>query len=102
VLGCYISNGGKSFLCMHSTFTDKAGGETRSRILPEIPGGAIVTAPRSQIHNLVTEWGAANLAGRSTWERAELVIGIAHPDFRDELIRAAHKRGIWRRSNKIA
>lgn len=102
VQGCYISNGGKSFLCMHSTFTDKQSGEIKSRILPEIPGGAIVTAPRSQIHTLVTEWGAVNLAGRSTWERAEMVISLAHPDFRDELIEAARKRGIWRQSNKIA
>ncbi len=100
VQGCYISNGGQSFLCMHSTFRDKETGAVKSRILPEIPGGAIVTAPRSQIHCLVTEWGIANLAGRSTWERAERVIGLAHPDFREELIAAAEKRGIWRRSNK--
>ena len=101
VLGCYLSNGGRSYLCMHSTFTDKKTGTVRSRVLPEIPGGAIVTVPRSQIHNVATEWGVANLAGRSTWERAELMIGIAHPDFRDELIRSAQKKGIWRRSNKI-
>ena len=101
VLGCYISNGGKSYLCMHSTFKDKQTGEIKSRILPEIPSGAIVTAPRSQLHNLVTEWGVANLAGRSTWERAEMVIGISHPDFREDLIKAAAKRGIWRQSNKI-
>lgn len=100
VLACYISNGGKSFLCMHSTYKDKNTGETKSRIVPEIPGGAIVTSPRSQVHNLATEWGCANLAGRSTWERAELVIGIAHPEFREDLVKAAEKRGIWRRSNK--
>ena len=48
----------------------------------------------------MTEYGAVNLAGRSTWERAELLVSIAHPDFREELIRAAEEQKIWRRSNK--
>ena len=59
-----------------------------------------VTAPRSQAHFIVTEYGAVNLAGRSTWERAEMLVSIAHPDFRDDLIRAAEQQKIWRRSNK--
>ena len=41
-----------------------------------------------------------NLKGLSTWERAEQIIGIAHPDFRDQLIADAEKMHIWRRSNK--
>ena len=56
--------------------------------------------PRSQAYYLVTEFGIVNLVGMTTWERAEKLISIAHPDFRDELIREAEKLSIWRRSNK--
>ena len=49
---------------------------------------------------MVTEQGIANLTGKTTWERAEAVIGIAHPDFREDLIQAAEAQGIWRKSNK--
>ena len=59
-----------------------------------------MTDPRSQAYYIVTEYGCVNLAGRSGWERAEALIGIAHPDFRDELIAEAEKMRIWRRSNK--
>jgi acyl-CoA hydrolase len=62
--------------------------------------GDIVTSPRSQAHFIATEYGCVNLAGRSTWERTERLISIAHPDFRDELIKAAEKQKIWRNSNK--
>lgn len=98
--GGYSSKGGKSFICFTSTFTDKKTGITKSRILPSLPESGIVTNPRTQAHYFVTEWGIADLAGRSTWERAERLVNIAHPDFREELIRSAEKLGIWRRSNK--
>jgi acyl-CoA hydrolase len=49
---------------------------------------------------MVTEYGVANLSGLPTWQRAESLIAIAHPDFREELIRAAETQKIWRRSNK--
>ena len=62
--------------------------------------GDILTSPRSQSYYMVTEYGAVNLVGRTTWERAELLISVAHPDFREELIKAAEKQKIWIRSNK--
>ena len=49
---------------------------------------------------MVTEYGIARLVGLPTWERAEKIIGLAHPDFREELIQAAEKQQIWRKSNK--
>ncbi|MDD2402042.1 MAG: acetyl-CoA hydrolase/transferase C-terminal domain-containing protein [Clostridia bacterium] len=100
VTGAYQSKGGKSFVCFSSTYVDKKTGEVKSRVLPTLPSGEVVTDPRSQVHYFVTEWGMANLAGRSAWERAELIIGIAHPDFREELIQDAQKMKIWRYSNK--
>lgn len=99
VLGAYLSNGGKSFICCSSTFTDKAG-KMHSRIRPTLTNGSIVTDTRSNTHYVVTEYGMVNLKGMSGWQRAEALISIAHPDFRDELIAEAEKMKIWRRSNK--
>ena len=96
--GAFMSRGGKAFICMTSSFVDKTG-VRKSRILPHF-GGDIVTDPRSQAFYLVTEQGVVNLAGRSTWERAEMLISIAHPEFREELIDAAQQQKIWRRSNR--
>ena len=96
--GAAMSRGGKAFICMTSSFVDKQG-TRHSRILPTFQGD-IVTDPRSQAFYLVTEYGAENLAGRSTWERAEALISLAHPDFREELIRSAEEQKIWRRSQK--
>lgn len=99
VLGAYASKGGKSFICLSSTFTTKSG-ELKSRILPTLNQGSIVTDTRANVHYIVTEFGKANLKGKSTWERAEALINIAHPEFRDQLIKDAEKANIWRRSNK--
>ena len=98
-MGAYQSKGGKSFICMSSTMTDKQG-NLKSRILPTLTPGSIATDPRSCVHYVVTEYGMVNMKGLSTWERAEAIIGIAHPQFRDELIAEAEKMHIWRRSNK--
>lgn len=91
--GAAMSKGGKAFVCMTSTYTDKQG-QRHSRIVPGFHGD-IITIPRSQGHFIVTEYGAVNLAGRSTWERAELLISIAHPDYRQSLLEAAKKQKIW-------
>ncbi len=96
--GASMSRGGKAFICMASSYVDKAG-IRHSRILPRF-NGDIVTDPRSQGYFIATEHGVINLAGRATWERAEMLISIAHPDFRDDLIQAAEEQKIWRNSNK--
>ena len=96
--GAALSKGGKGFICMTSTFTDHDG-VVHSRIKPLLAGD-IATAPRSQAYFMVTEYGCVNLVGRSTWERAEMLISLAHPDYRDGLIKAAQDQGIWRRSNR--
>ena len=99
VLGAYLSKGGKSFICMSSSFETKTG-ERKSRIRATLTPGSIVSDPRSAIHYLVTEYGMVNLKGVTNWQRAERIISIAHPDFRDELIQEAEKMHIWRKSNK--
>ena len=99
VMGAYLSNGGKSFVCCSSTFTSKDG-TVHSRIRPTLAEGSIVTDTRANAHYIVTEYGKVCLKGMSTWQRAEALISIAHPDFREELIRSAEKQKIWRKSNK--
>ena len=100
VLGALLSKNGKSVICLPSTRT-YADGRQESLIVPTLPAGSIVTTPRSAVHYVATEYGIVNLRGKSTWQRAELLISIAHPDFRQELIERAEKMGIWKNSSKV-
>lgn len=100
VLGAYLSKGGQSFLCTPSTLTNKKTGEVRSLVRGMLQAGAVVTVPRQVTHCIVTEYGVANMKGKSTWQRAEALINVAHPDFRDELIKEAEKLGVWKYTSK--
>lgn len=100
VLGAYKSNGGQSFLCTPSTLTHKDGTK-ESLIVPRLMEGATCTVPRTGPHFIVTENGAVNLKGRSMWERAELLISIAAPEFQDDLVREAERMGLWKTSSKV-
>jgi acyl-CoA hydrolase len=101
VQGAYWSKGGKSLVCLPSSYENKDG-ELISNILPILPLGTTVTVPRQTTHMIVTEFGCANMKGASTWSRAERLIEIAHPKFREDLIKSAQTNRIWRRSSKIA
>lgn len=82
--GAFRSKGGKGFICLASTHAKKDG-SLKSNIVPCIPGGSTASAPRTVTQYVATEYGVANLAGKTLRERTEALIAIAHPDFRDEL-----------------
>ncbi len=98
VMGAYLSRGGKSFICLSSTYGKT--GEAKTRIVPTLKPGSVTTASRTCTQWVVTEYGKVNLKGKNTWQRAEALISIAHPDFRDQLVKAAEDMKIWRKSNK--
>lgn len=81
VRGAYASRGGRSIIACHAT----AAGGTISRIVPRLTGP--VTTPRNDTHIIVTEYGWADLKGKTTRQRAEALIALAHPSFRDDLAR---------------
>lgn len=91
--------GGKAFLAFPSSRKDKEG-NLHSNIIGKFTRGDVITTPRTQAPYMVTEYGVAVLPGQPSWQRAEAIINIAHPDFRDDLIKAAEEQKIWRRSNK--
>jgi acyl-CoA hydrolase len=83
IRGAALSRGGRAIIALPST----ARGGTVSRIMPELTPGAGVVTTRGHVHWVVTEHGAVNLHGKTLRERAELLVAIAHPDFRAELKR---------------
>lgn len=93
------SKNGKGLICLSSTFTDTKG-KTHSRIQPCLSPCQIVTVPRSYSQFVITEYGIADLRTKTTWERAEALISVAHPDFRAELIHSAEQQGLRVRNIK--
>jgi acyl-CoA hydrolase len=92
VRGAYASKGGKSFICLSSTYEKR--GTRKSRIVLGLTHGNIVTTPRSDMMYVVTEYGLANLKGKSVADRAKAMISIAHPDYREGLEREARENGL--------
>ena len=85
VRGAFHSKGGKSIIAFYSTAHD----EDVSRIVARFDPGTVVTTPRMDTHYLATEYGVVNLKGKSTRERALDIISLAHPKFRDDLLKEA-------------
>lgn len=85
IRGAALSKGGKAIIALPST----AAAGTVSRIAYELSPGAGVVTTRGHVHWVVTEYGAVNLHGKTFKERADLLSGIAHPDFREDLRRRA-------------
>ena len=90
VIGAFWSKGGRAINLVPAT----AKGGAVSRIVPYLSQGARVTVPRHYTGYVVTEYGVADLYGRTEPERAEALISVAHPDFRDELEKGARERGL--------
>jgi 4-hydroxybutyrate CoA-transferase len=88
-----MSNGGKSFIALPSTYTDKSG-NVHSKIVLNFSQGTSVTTLRSDVQYIVTEYGCVDLFGEDLVTRAKKLISIAHPQFRDELMSAAKKNNL--------
>jgi acyl-CoA hydrolase len=89
VAGAGLELSDRSLICLPSTFSKD--GVLQSRIVPMFGPGAVITTPRHQVDVIVTEYGAAELEGRTVRERGEALAAIAHPQFRDELLAAAER-----------
>ena len=88
VRGATMSKGGRSIIAMPST----AKGDTISKIVPKITDYSAVTTTRNDVNYIVTEFGIAQLKGKTMRERARALISIAHPNFRDELCEEFERR----------
>ena len=95
VVGAFWSPGGRAVNLVPST----AMKGTRSRIVPTLSTGARVTVPRHYTGFVVTEYGVADLYGKTEPERAEALIKIAHPQFRDELAKSAREMGLLKKNS---
>jgi acyl-CoA hydrolase len=88
--GAMYSDGGQGFVVLHSTAHEAA----QSKIVPQLAAGDVVTTLKNTVDKVVTEWGVAELRGRSIRERARALVGIAHPDHRDRLRSEARRLGM--------
>jgi len=84
--GAMYSDGGQGFVVLHSTTS-----RNESKIVAQLDAGDVVTTLKNTVDKVVTEWGVAELRGRSIRERANALIAIAHPDHRDKLTTAAKR-----------
>jgi acyl-CoA hydrolase len=91
IRGASMSKGGKSFIAFSSTVKTKNG--IQSRITPTLLNGAAVTTSKYEVQYIVTEYGIADLKFKDIPTRAKMLINLAHPDFRDELMFEAKKLG---------
>lgn len=97
-VGAQNAKNGRSFIALYSTAMVKnpvtGEREEKSKIVPFLKPGAIVTLSRNDVDMVVTEYGIAHLRGTNVRERIERLVAIAHPDFRDEILKEAHELGL--------
>ncbi|NCA96175.1 MAG: 4-hydroxybutyrate--acetyl-CoA CoA transferase, partial [Methanomicrobia archaeon] len=98
-VGAQNSKNGRSFIALYSTAMVKnpVTGEREevSKIVAQLKPGAAVSLSRNDVHYVVTEYGIANLRGKNIRERVESLIAIAHPKFRDQLLKEAIDLGLY-------
>ena len=97
-IGAQKAKNGRSFIALYSTAMvrnpETGEKEETSKIVPLLKRGAIVTLSRNDVDMVVTEYGVAHLRGTNVRERIQRLIAIAHPDFRDEIMKEAHEIGL--------
>jgi acyl-CoA hydrolase len=93
------SEGGKGFVCMPAAKIDMMG-TINSNVMFHFEEGTQITLPANMTNYVVTEYGAVNLKGKCLWDRIEMLVSIAHPSVRDNLLDQAKKAGLFTRSNR--
>ncbi len=89
VSGPSLSADGRSLICLPSTST--INNEVVNRVLPKLPSGSVVSTPQHQVDVVITEFGVAELQGRTIRERSIALAHVAHPLFREDLIAVAQE-----------
>ncbi|HPS88229.1 MAG TPA: acetyl-CoA hydrolase/transferase C-terminal domain-containing protein [Spirochaetota bacterium] len=99
-LGAQWSKNGKSFICLPSTHVGKEG-KLQSRIVGAFERGTMTTVTRHMVDFIVTEFGCKKMRGQNDWQIAENLIELAHPQFREDLIKEANDLKIWTRTARM-